>query len=834
MLPSQELSVEPSTKRYFKNGANETNFKVNLLNTGTESQPIQLTLINSSLYALLSDSTDRILKNINYNLTLKPFEDTTFTFKFKYFQGVRNFNRIDIENHKPENSSEEKSFSVFVNSTEPNLGGGNGFQAGQKVTFTRLSSDKKVNEYQAASLPMVVDYNVNNIMNDVTFSTLNIRGVGQISQDKMLMYNFQTSGSTNTNDNVLLNSMYYLGYYYSKGSVQGGYINGGMMGLQSFGRGLKSDYFLSPKQKIGAFYINNTGVPGSTSTYAYGINYELRYFKQNTLNLDYGRSENSYTKTITDAYNSRAGFNFFKTHSIYVNFSTTITTPTDNTSNSTTKIGYFGSLSYNGSFFKNKLNTNQSIGQSTKEYSNSNVARIYYNQSTRFLFNNRIGIVLVNGYNKIDYILGKTISNNTQNNQLSLNINKKNVSLQPQVFYNIYNNTVSSYQSRGVGFSYNIFNPKENIRMSTNIQSGYNKPMNTNENNDHFFIQWGGFVFYKTLSVNARYMMMPNNTQSIQTAFMNQTPQTFSTSLQHQYLFSNTHFMLQTGINYYYNNIFNQQSASVYPELYYFSNDGWRFKVNFNYNLISGNVYNFSNQQINGENTSTYVNQNIYLGFGVRKEFGIPIPFVKKKFHDVDFVAFYDLNGNGKKDKNEQPVENIVISVASADVITNENGEARMQNFPRGIWPIKAKSLEENETWFANISDSVMISKDRIVMVPFVRGVKIKGKVGIDRESIRVDASSPFDLSRIKITANGDKPFSTLTDFDGNFEFYLPYGKYIITMDENVLGDKYKLAKNNYDLEINRSVDGMFLSYLIVERKRKIVKKSFVTPENKN
>jgi hypothetical protein len=167
-------------------------------------------------------------------------------------------------------------------------------------------------------------------------------------------------------------------------------------------------------------------------------------------------------------------------------------------------------------------------------------------------------------------------------------------------------------------------------------------------------------------------------------------------------------------------------------------------------------------------------------------------------------------------------------------VITNENGEARMQNFPRGVWPIKAKSLEENETWFANISDSVMISKDRIVMVPFVRGVKIKGKVGIDRESIRVDASSPFDLSRIKITANGDKPFSTLTDFDGNFEFYLPYGKYIITMDENILGDKYKLAKNNYDLEINRSVDGMFLSYLIVERKRKIVKKSFVTPENKN
>jgi len=827
------LSVEPSSKRYFKNGSNETSFKVNVLNTGTESQPIQLTLTNTSLYAILADSTDKPIKNANYNLIIKPFEDTTFTFKFRYFQGTRNYNRIDIENHIPENVSEEKAFSVFVNSTEPNLGGGNGFQAGQKVTFTRLSSDKKVNEYQAASLPMVVDYNVNNIMNDVTFSTLNIRGVAQVSDNKMLMYNFQTSSSTNTNDNIIANSMYYLGYYYNKGSVQGGFINGGMMGLQSFGRGLKSDYFFTPKQKIGAFYINNTNVPGSNNTYAYGVSYELRYFKQNTLNLDYGRSENSYTKTITDAYSLRSGLNFLKTQNFYLNFSTTVSNPSNNSLNIPTKIGYFGSLSYSGLFFKNKLNTNQSIGQSTKEYGNSNIARIYYNQSTRYVINNRLGIVLVNGFNKIDYFTVRPISNNTQNNQLSLNISKKNVSLQPQLFYNIYNYPTYSYHSRGLGFNYNIFNPKENIRFSTNIQTGYNRPINTIENNDRFFIQWGGFLFYKTLSVNARYMMMPSNTPSIETNIGTQTPQSFSASLEHQYLFSNSHFMLQTGVNYYYNNAFNQQSASVYPELYYFTNDGWRFKVNFNYNLISGNIYNFSNQQINADNTSTYVNQNIYIGFGIKKEFGIPIPFVKKKNHNVDFVAFYDLNGNGKKDKNEQPVENIVISVASIDVITNENGEARMQNYPSGTWPISAKSLETSETWFANISDSVSILKDRQVMIPFVRGVKIKGKVGIDRESIRVDASSPFDLSRIKITANGDKPFSALTDFEGNFEFYLPYGKYIITMDESILGDKYKLAKNNYEIEVNRSVDGMFLSYLIIERKRKIVKKSFTTPETK-
>jgi len=830
------LNIEPSSKRYFKNNSNLTNFKVNLLNTGTESQPISLTLTNTSLYSILSDSSDRPMKNPTFNFNLKPFEDTTFTFNFKYLQGTRNYNRIDIENHKPENINEEKTYSLLVNSSEPNLGGASGFKSGQKVSFTRLSSDKTVNPFSSASLPLIVDLNVNNIFNDITFTTLNIHGVGQIAQDKMLIYNFQTTASTsnNTTDNLLANSVYYLGYYYNKGSVQTGYINGGMMGIQGYGRGLKSDYYLTTQQKIGAFYINNTGVTGSTNAYAYGLNYELKYFKSNTLNLEYGRSENSYLKTITDAYNARVGFNIYKYQSIFFNYSTTVTN-SESFSPTNTKTGAYGSITYNGGFFNNKLSTTQSFGKNTKDYSNSNIERTYYNQSTRYIINSKMSIVLVNGYNDINYFsVTKPIENFTQNNLLSLNINKGNTSFQPQAFYNTFNYTINSYYSRGLGFSYSIYDVKENTRISTTVQSGYNKPFNSVLTEDRFFIQWSGIIYYRTISLNARYTMMPVNTPgTILTTYNPVTPQTFSGSLQHQYIFKNTHFVLQSGINYYYNNVYNQNSVSILPELYYYTNDGWRFKINYNYNLTSGNVYNFSNSQLVGDNTTTYVNQNTYIGLGIRKDFGVPIPFVKKKFFDVEFEAFYDLNGNGKKDKNEQPVENIVISMGNYEVITNENGEAKMRNFQAGLSYIFAKSLDASETWFANMNDSVLVNKDRTVYVPFVRGVKIKGKVGIDRESIRADATTPFDLSRIKITSNGDKSFSTLTDFEGNFEFYLPYGKYIITMDENVLGDKYKLAKNNFELEVNRSIDGMFLSYLIVERKRKIVKKSFVSPDLK-
>jgi hypothetical protein len=828
---SWSMSVLPTNKNYFTNGNNQTGFKINVLNTGSEKQPIMLTLNNMSMYSAITDSNGVSIKSPNYLLSLKPYQDTTLSFGFRYFQGERNFNRIDIEGHRPDNQQEEKTFAVIANSEEPNLGGAPGFQTSQKIVFTRLSDHKKANPYGGATLPLVVDLNVSNILNDVTFTTLNMRGISQMDNNRMLIYNYQTTSSTNYYDNAFSNSMYYLGYYHNNGSVQIGFINGGMMGIQGFGRGIKSDYYINRKNKVGAFYINNSGLPGAASGMSYGLQYELQYYKNNRVGLEYGRSQNSFNKTTTDAFNTRFGFNFLKTQTININFSLTNTIASDTQTKIQRPIGYYSYFSYTGNFLKNKLSTNQSVGFSDRSYANTNIERLYYNQNTRFNISKKASIVLVNGVNNIQTYIGRVNHNQTINNQLSLNISRKNASIQPQAFYHIFNTSILKYHSRGVGFSYNVFMPKEGTRVSTTVLAGYNQQQETANNNNQSFVQWSGFAMYRTITVNARYSLSALNFGAQPNSLVSsKTPQTFSISGQHQYLFSNTHFMLQTGANYYYNNVFNQHSTSISPELFYFTNDGWRFRLGINYNLVSGNVYNFNNTQFSADESARYVNQSTFINLGVRKEFGVPVPFVKRKNHDVEFVAFYDLNGNGTKDRNEKPIENVVLMVGSNEVITNESGEARLENVSEGLNTLSARKLDGSDAWFANISDSILILKSKTVNIPFVRGVRIKGKVAIDRESIRADVGTPFDLSRIKITANGAKSFSTLTDFQGNFEFYLPYGKYIVTMDENVLGTSYKLTRNNYEFDVTKDMDGMFISYLIVERKRKIIRKSFATP----
>jgi hypothetical protein len=134
------------------------------------------------------------------------------------------------------------------------------------------------------------------------------------------------------------------------------------------------------------------------------------------------------------------------------------------------------------------------------------------------------------------------------------------------------------------------------------------------------------------------------------------------------------------------------------------------------------------------------------------------------------------------------------------------------------------------EGWFANLPDSISILNTGKLYIPFVRGVKVYGDVILDRQKIAIaDKDKIFDLSRIKIVASNTdgKVFTTLTDIDGHFEFFLPNGDYTLTMDESILGTKYKISRNNIPLTLEATQDALYMSFYIVEKRRKVKVKSF-------
>lgn len=824
-------------KIYFKNGENEVKFNVNVMNTGAEKQRIAMTINNLSLFSTVVDSlgANKTLKPIQLNLESRA--DTSLAFIYKHESGDRNNNRIDIENHKPYSLNEPKTFSLFVNTEEPNLGEEGAYRANQRIIFKKLSDQTVSNPNAFNSLPLVVDYNVSNLLDNVSFSTLNLRGNAQVSNNAQIIYNMQVSATSDNYNDALKNSNYYFGYFHNKGSIQLGFVNGGFMGLQSFGKGAKAGFQISKRVLVNAFYTTNNDRFGNYFLQARGASAYIQYFKQNKFILEYGEADNNATGVLTRVLNTRTGFSFLRTQTLTIALSNSWNNVWVTNKNT---FGQFYLINYAGNFFRNKLNINHALGNTNADYSNTGISRIFYNHRTRYTYNNNWSLTLVNSYSNTQSKIFFNGNVKSLINQLALTRAYKFQSIQLAAFYNTFNFALSNNLVRGVSLNHNTFKPKEYTRFSATVEAGINTPKDSSTQISNLpFLMFNGLLFYKTLTVNARYIMGAYGTAPvINIGFGGITQQIFSTAIQHQYLLKNTKFMLQTGLNYYYNNLFKQHSLNLFPEIYYYTQSGWRFRGGLNYNLISGQALrNVYNNALVSDEVPRFTTQGFFVSLGVRKEFAIPVPSRNNKHIDAEFSVFFDVNGNGIKDRNERVYENVVVKLGDDEVITNEEGSAKILNAKAGINKLDVMPLEEVTAWFASISDSVMLTKGKTIAIPFVKGVKIKGKVAIRREKIAVDALEPFDLSRIKISAKGQRSFSTLTSTDGSFEFYLPFGNYELNFDEQVLGDKFQLTRNNLNINVTKDTDGLVVSFMVVEKTRKVNKKVFpssnsTTPKN--
>jgi hypothetical protein len=494
--------------------------------------------------------------------------------------------------------------------------------------------------------------------------------------------------------------------------------------------------------------------------------------------------------------------------------------------------GFMSGLYYSGSFLDKKLISGINAMYQSPGFGLHNYERFTMNARNEYRFNEKWAVSLKNNLYRYESRDSTTNLFNYQlNNQAVLvRTQSKAGNFSPLVFYNVSRIDGFRVHSRGVGFNAGKYDTEMNNRYFINMKTGYNRAVDT-LSKDYFFLQLGGFVQFRTFSFNARYHL-GNFTVSKNFFLYNsvKNPQHLTLSARHQYVFSKPWFVVQNQVGFSYGTL-SGRTFTYSPEVYYFAKGGWRFKVFADFALAASSNADISEiyYPVSGEeeDSGPVWTQSWYVGAGIRKEFGIPIPKTKKKYASPEFTVFYDLNGDGKKDRNEDVIENVVIKVEAWEVISNAQGEASLKNVPVGAYPCTVFSLTDLQGWFPHVDDTLFLVKSGPVNIPFTRGVKITGKVFIDREKVSEDLQKNIDLSRIKVSAINDRMHTTLTDADGNFSIYLPYGKYILTMDEKVLGEKFQLVQNNFELTIDEKFDNLFVPFYIIEKKRKIKIKRF-------
>ena len=838
-LVSWEASIEEGNRLYFRNGEVEKDFNYSILNTGNFSQDILISYKANEGQLILTDTNDNLLKNRANTVTLLPGNDTTITYRAVTSNiNRRNYRKVSLQTHNPNARLNYKKHTVFINSSEPKGIGSDIYKKGNKIDFVKLPNYIKASPYGYPNLPLIVEANIQNVLSDYTFMSLNLRGFKQINQHASIAYFTQLNYSQAYWNNQILRSVpWYVGYYDRRTTIEAGQVSGNLIGIYNYGQGIKASHsYINNTQKTSAFYVRSPSLFKTARTESFGVSHEFKLNEFFKVTGKIGRGINNQNKTTIDVATLSPSFNLSKR--FFFNLIGAVSNRYSSLTPNTPKVkGYLIGANFSTNYFNKKVKTNLSGRYNDPNFSYGSFERVSGNHRTAININPQSNIYINNSYQKLTSF--NTTSHNISYTQEMLYNNiifSKSTRLgtaQPGVFYNISNYLSNRVHSRGVSFRFSNFNYQRNILSSIFLKAAYNDPIDIPVKSDYFTFELSSLIRYKVWNFSMKYnygALSTNALVNMQREGI--TPQSFRASIQNQYQFRDPHYIFQNSLTYNYNNRFNGHNIGLYPMFYYFTNSGWRYGLELNMTYSSTNyssIYNTYNiNNINENNGESSTTSNVNLNISVRKEFGIPVPFAKKRHTTNKIIAFYDVNGNHMQDKDEPVMENIIIQINGKEVITNTEGEAEIANMPIGKYTFSIIALDKMEGWFADVSDSITVLNSGLINIPFTRGVKVYGDVILDRQKIAIaDKNKIFDMSRIKITANGEKVYNTLTDIDGHFEFYLPNGNYILTMDENILGETYKLSKNNIPITLKASQDGVYMSFYIVEKRRKVQFKTF-------
>ncbi|MBL4657098.1 MAG: hypothetical protein JKX73_03800 [Flavobacteriales bacterium] len=821
------LNVTPGEKLYFKNGERELDFSLNVMNLGNEETDLILDVNNRRKDRLLvTDTNDRVIKEPAV-FTLKELEDQTFYYKARSANSLRNYKRVDTEEFRPDKGAEYQKHSLFAKTHESALTGKGEIVRGKRIDFITLPNYTKANLYRKSSIPLILDANLSNFAgkNQPALS-IGLRGNTLLKNNALLTYSsFNNFSSYIGSSRFLTNGSYYIGYFDKKFNFSSSSGPGS--------RHFNGYYRINSRHSVASSYFRAPIYFGKASRTRFSLNYQYRGDK-----FSHGARLSRLTSQAPGANTNTASYSvarsFMSGHNVALSVGVA-----DNVFTDSTRTGYRVGVTYGGRYLKNTLTSSLNANLYSRNYSvygNGNTLGL--NHMSTYKVSQKWNVTLSNRYidnrNLPQQFLFPTAKYILFTNQATFGRKIGEQSVGSEVFYNIANVDTILSHSRGLGVSVSKFALENSQLVALNIRGGYNRFIDESDpQDDVFFAQFFAFFKYLVWSGNVRYnygSVAPSNRILDNGPF----PQTMGASVSNQYHFANPHFLLESVFTYSYYNVFDRQSVGYTPDFYYFTDSGWRIRLTTGFYVTSAGGQNrFSASPNSGSEDGEpkrKVSTSVYLNLGVRKEFGVPIPWAKTVYPTVKFLAFIDHDGNGVQDQGEVSLENVVIRFGKWELLTDLYGTARVENVRAdSMYQFSVFSLVDLKGYFPKTESEFMVLYESVVMVPFVKGIKVYGSVYVDRERMAPGALDKLDLSRIMIhaTDHGLEPTNTLTNGDGSFQFYLPYGEYTISVDDRILGTNFRILQNDIEIELDQMSDGMFISFYIVERRRKVNIKKF-------
>ncbi len=846
-MESKWTATVDKTEAYFTNNSDTSSFLLSIQNAGNSVEWYTVKL-NPHFRLQIFNNAMNAEAPPYFNFSLAPGKDTLFPFVIKYGQHKKEDYRDYNADGDYIESAEKFPLRITVQSQPKDQSPGRTWKT--TIDAKRNSSETQYNQYNRLVLPLTMEMRMDNLFDQSTALSLNLYGNARLSLGRSLSYRYQSFFSQQYySERAFRGNYHYLGYFTSKSFIEIGNITGwGNFGFTPSGRGIRGETTIG-RNKIGLLYLQNPDLFLGVTSRTAGIHHELALKKLSLVNY-YQQSWNDFNKVNGNLFVSGVNFHIRRQHQFALRGGTSA----ENYYGPAvpfTKTGYGANFNYSGSVRDFSLYLNSNYG--TKYYTayrgitSLNYAAAYrqdkkhtwtytnsfYRQEPVYFDVN--GNVLNSFKSRSDkYELRYSISNKANNYSI-------------RAAY--YNDDFLSihYQTRGAGLDIHPAS-KSDLRFVSSIFASYIKLPDYSVP-DYFTAQIRNSIRYKSFTTNIRYNYGPYQAyEHIRFARYRINHQSVNVNSYYGFWLVTNKISLEPSLNYSYETLYKRSRLSFRPQLYYFSKSGWQFNMYGEYIFNSQKITSLDNTVTqytieNADQTSVY--KDVVFGVGVKKQFGIPVS--GKKYFTASIVIFKDINGNGRQDKNEEAIENVLVTLKPIDVdstgngmatvlsargeelITDAGGRVTFRNLPRGNYKITARPLIENSGWFSGTEMEITVDKSKDVEIPFSHGVRLIGSISVDKNnSVMIGNKNP-DLTRIRVTAvdSAGKTYSTLTVNDGRFEIYIPAGEYRISMNQKAVDDSYILDRNAIPVSLVGGMEAFNINFHLREKERQVKVKKF-------
>jgi hypothetical protein len=804
---------------------------LNVINTGDLPEIFSMDLVVGNGINLINHIGDIVLDRES-RFRLDPLADTNIRFVMKMVDL-----RDALSQSKMDPSVQSLRLRIQLIS-EPQAGmAPKSWSA--NVDIKKLDQQWVENPSSYIALPLTVQFNAYNILDENAYGDLSLYGFHLINPETSLSYYFQSNFISN-----YLNPYAFLGQYVQISlnskyfGVQLGNVSQTNEGANLSGEGVKV-YGKYNQHVVSATVAQNPGI----FQQAFNIRGLAADYNYSSRTISGGAfihfKENNTQRTEDNVVGGRINYRFAGTQSVRAAIALSKQTHNWNPDSAFAlvalgyNVGYAGSIRTVGySLFYANYAPTHVVRRGTESFN----ARVSWRLSTK---HNIFG-----AFSQIDtdpqYYFRGVIrpANLTRFRQIyrmgyqyvgSLS----DIAFQPQ--HHRFDDPFIKHAFSGVELDYRV---KEfhNLRFYSSAMAGYTH-LPDFETDPFFTARIRTSIRYHQYALNVRYYYGPYYANELlRFAETRQNSSRVGAGVDFDQPFLNGLFNLRFSSLYNYTTTNNQHSMSIRPEIFYHPQMGLRFGLYGRFFALSSELEErMAIPDIDLEG-SVYSSSRYEFGFSIRKDLNVPVS--GRRFYDLTVVVYSDISGTGTRQSSDPGLRDMWVRLQAIDAaagdgmaiaqgavfetLTNRDGKAYFVNIPPGSYLATIVPVAQAGSRYEARTYEIMVSDDRTVYLSIDRGARVSGSIILDRDQYTRAEYFPVGSIRITATDQEGQKFSTLTSETGQYSLYLPKGKYNISLNESIFSDKFDLQQNNVPVEILFEQEIVTVNFIAKERARQI------------